>query len=96
MNLSQIKAWSSTLRLKSVHIWSYSGPHFPAFELNTERYSASLRIQSKCGKMQTRVTPNMDTFHVVLLKLEACNFISNNLILNCKTKTFLIASLQFY
>ena len=22
----------------SVRIWSYSGPHFPAFQVNTERY----------------------------------------------------------
>ena len=25
--------------MKSVRIWSYSGLHFPAFGLNTERYS---------------------------------------------------------
>ena len=50
---------------KSVRIRSYSGPHFPAFGLNTERYSVSLRIQSECGKMQTRITPNTDTFHTV-------------------------------
>ena len=28
--------------LKSVRIWNYSGPHFPAFGLNTERYAVSL------------------------------------------------------
>ena len=32
----------------------FSGPYFCAFGLNTERYSVSLRIQSKCGKMWTR------------------------------------------
>ena len=32
----------------------FSGPYFPAFGLNTERYSVSLRIQSKCGKIRTR------------------------------------------
>ena len=32
--------------MKSVRIRSYSGPHFPAFGLNTERYGVSLRIQS--------------------------------------------------
>ena len=26
--------------------------HFPAFGLNTERYGASLRIQSECGKVR--------------------------------------------
>ena len=31
-----------------------SGPYFPAFGLNTESYSASLRIQSECGKIRTR------------------------------------------
>ena len=52
--------------VKSVRIRSYSGPHFLAFELNTDRYGVSLHIQSECGKMRTRITPNMDTFHAVL------------------------------
>ena len=38
---------------------------FPAFGLNAGRCGVSLRIQSKCGKMRTRKTPNTDTFHVV-------------------------------
>ena len=48
--------------VKSVRIWSYSGPHFPAFGLNTERYGD---IQFECGKMRTRITPNTDTFYAV-------------------------------
>ena len=48
--------------LKSVRMRSYSGPHFPAFGLNTERYGVSFHIQSECGKIRTRITPNMDTF----------------------------------
>ena len=52
--------------LKSVRIRSYSGPYFPAFGLNTERFRRSLRIQSECGKMRTRITPNMDTFYAVV------------------------------
>ena len=51
--------------VKGVRIWSYSGPHFSAFGVNTERYSVSLLIQSKCGKMRIRITPNMDTFYAV-------------------------------
>ena len=51
--------------VKSVRIQSYSGPHFPAFGLNTERYRVSFRIQSECGKMRIRITPNTDTFHAV-------------------------------
>ena len=46
--------------VKSVRIRSYSGPHSPAFGL---RYSVSLHIQSECGKMRTRITPNTDTFY---------------------------------
>ena len=51
--------------VKSVRIWSYSGPHFPAFGMNTERYEVSLGIQSECEKMRTRITPNTDTFYVM-------------------------------
>ena len=36
--------------------------HFPAFRLNTERYSVSFRTQSEWGKLRTRITPNTDTF----------------------------------
>ena len=39
--------------VKSVRIGSYSGPHFPAFGLNTERYSVSLRIESEYEKIRT-------------------------------------------
>ena len=48
--------------VKSVRIWSFSGPYFPAFGLNMERYSVSVRIQSECGKIQARKTPNTDSF----------------------------------
>ena len=51
--------------VKNVRIWSYSGPHFPAFGLNTKRQGVSLRIQFKYGKMGTRITPNTDTFYAV-------------------------------
>ena len=51
--------------MKIVRILSYSGPHFPALELNAERYFVSLRIQSECGKIRTIITPNTDTFYEV-------------------------------
>ena len=56
--------------VKSVRIWSFSGPYLPAFGLNTE-FGLSLdkvshRIQSECGKIRTKKTPNTDTFHAVL------------------------------
>ena len=52
--------------MKSVRIQRLSGSYFPAFGLSTNRYSVSLRIQSKCGKIRTRKTANADTFHTVL------------------------------
>ena len=52
--------------VKSVRTRSVSGLYFPEFGLNTEIYRANLHIQSECGKIKTRKTPNMDTFHTVL------------------------------
>ena len=67
--------------VKSACIRSYSGSYFPAFELNTERYGISLRIQSECGKIWTRITPNTDTFHAgkdknhyYIIFLEKCSY----------------------
>ena len=53
--------------VKFVLLWLYSGPYFPAFGLNTERYKVSLLIQSECGKIRTRITPNTDSFYAVKL-----------------------------
>ena len=67
--------------MKSVRKQSFSGPYFTLFGLNLEThievsqliYTAnqltglymSLRIQSECGKIRTKKTPNTDTFHAV-------------------------------
>ena len=51
--------------VKSVRIRSFSGPYFPAFGLNRERYGISLRIQTECGKIRNSKTSNIDTFHAV-------------------------------
>ena len=40
----------------------FSGPYFPTFGLNTVRYEVSLRIQSECGKIQTRKSSVFDHF----------------------------------
>ena len=50
--------------LKSIRIQSFSGPYFPAFGLNTERYE--LRIHSEYGKTRSRKILNADTFHALL------------------------------
>ena len=53
--------------VKSVCIRSFSEPYFPAFGLSTEYFS--LPIQSECGKIRTRETPNANIFHAVILLL---------------------------
>ena len=58
---SSVKTMGDKHSVKSVHIQSYAGPYFPAFKLNTKRYSVFLRIQSEWGKIQTRKTLNTDT-----------------------------------
>ena len=50
--------------------WLYAvcySPYFPILGLNTETYGVNLRIQSECGKIQTRKTPNKNAFHAVLV-----------------------------
>ena len=49
----EVKEYTNTAWKVSKY-WIFSGPYFPAFGLNTERYFASLRIQSECGKIRTR------------------------------------------
>ena len=51
--------------VKNVDIRSYSGPYFPAFGLNMERYGVSLLILSECEKVRTRINPNTDTLRNV-------------------------------
>ena len=59
--------------LKSVCIWRFYGPYFPTFGLNTERYSVPLRLQCEWVEIQTRNTPNTDTFHTVVLQVWKSN-----------------------
>ena len=49
----------------SVPIRSYSGQYFPAFGLKTKSHRVSLRIQSKCEKIRTRINLNTNTFQTV-------------------------------
>ena len=68
--------------VKSVCIRSYSGPHFPALGMNTERCSVSLQIQSECGKIRTRITPNTDTFYAACYYLTANRWVLPSLGMN--------------
>ena len=38
--------------IKSVRIWCYSGQHFPAFGLNTERYKVFSVFSANAGKCE--------------------------------------------
>ena len=60
--ISQIGRFHS---VKSVRIRIFSGQYFPVFVLNMKRYSVSLRILSKYGKIRARRTPHTDAIHVV-------------------------------
>ena len=72
---SSLQKFSIFHCVKSVRIRSCSGPYFSAFGLNTERYRVfvfsqnigiqNMRIQSECGKMQTRITPDRGTFYAL-------------------------------
>ena len=78
--------------VKSARIWSFSGPHFPAFGQNTERYGEYLRIQYNCGKIRTRKTPNTGTFYAAIacrLKTYFLNFSHCQLTFLCYIHTFL-------
>ena len=61
--------------MKSVR-WSFSGRYYTAF-----RY---LRIQSECGKIRTRKTPNTDTFDALALDYDNLTFCAGCLSLNPK------------
>ena len=57
--------------VKNVRIRSYSGPHFSDFELNTDRYTVLLCIQSEYRRIQTRITPNTDASFTVIGLVQA-------------------------
>ena len=56
--------------VKRVLIRSFSGLYFPAFGLHIERYGVSPRIQSECGKIQTRKTLNTGIFRTLFRCLQ--------------------------
>ena len=84
--------------MKSVRTRSYSGLHFLAFGPNTERYWVSLRIQSECGKVLTRITPNMNTFCAVfsVTKWSYFDLILYEIFITCQLLLTLIILSNFY
>ena len=54
----------STHCVKRVQIRRFFGPYFPAFGLNTEKYSVSV-FSPNVGKYGQEKTPYLDSFHTV-------------------------------
>ena len=53
------KSWVVTHCVKSVRIWNFLGPYFPAIGINTERFTLQISLFSPNeGKIQTRKIPN--------------------------------------
>ena len=52
--------------VKTVLIWSFPGPCFIVFGMNTKICPVYLRNRFECGKIQTRKTPSTDTFYAAL------------------------------
>ena len=71
--------------MKSVRIRGFSGRYSPASGLNMEKYGVSLRIQSECGIIRTRKSPNTDTFHAVVYK--TLSNIAKKLLRRCLTES---------
>ena len=53
MRVKKIICWRSSTAWKLSKYGAFSGPYFPIFGLNTERYGVSLRIQFEYGKIRT-------------------------------------------
>ena len=51
---SELVTPGQALHENSPNMELLSGPYFPVFGLNTERYEVSFRIHSKYGKIRTR------------------------------------------
>ena len=77
---------------KSVRIPSFAGLYFPAFTLNTERYSVSLCIQPECWKIRAWKTRNTDTFHAVIFFVRLTKFLFGKRTLreNCPNTEFFL------
>ena len=83
INLEWCLSTNFTHCVKSARIRNYFGPYFPAFGLNAERYSVSLRPQSEWGKIRTRITPNTGTFYAVTFCRFSSFFLYFHLENNC-------------
>ena len=57
--------------IKSVHIWSFSGPHFLAYGLTTERYGEYLSVfNSNAGKYGPEIFGIRSLFTLIFISLK--------------------------
>ena len=62
-----------------IRLWNFTlHEKFPYSEFFWSVFAVSLRIQSECGKMWTRNTPNTDTFHAVSNKIPLVISVNNS------------------
>ena len=61
----------------------FSGPYFPEFRLNTERYGV---FSPNRGKYGPEKTPYLDTFHAVLLDIFTENAYNRDTLTNIVTE----------
>ena len=69
-NAESNKEWSGKKQIQKLN-WTLH-EKFPYSELFWSVFS---RIQSDCGKMRTRITPNMDTFYAMEVTLYSGQFL---------------------
>ena len=55
--------------IKSVHIQSYSGPHFPAFRINMERYEVYKSIQNIQSIWKIRSIQNISLYFMYSVRM---------------------------
>ena len=72
-----------TLHEKCPNTEFYSGLHFPAFRLNMEKCEVSILFSPNAGKYGPEKTPNLDTFHAILVQVvkTLCKDLRNLLLL---------------
>ena len=67
VNFEQIMPTAKLFNMVKVSKYgAFSSPYFPVFGLNTVIYGVNFPIQSEYGKIRTRKTPYLDTFHAVI------------------------------
>ena len=66
------------LKTLGIRVSSLLAERLNTYDRRKLAYSVTLRIQSGCAKIWTRITPNTDTFYAVLssLYLKVCNFVN--------------------